>query len=58
MKTYQHYIDGKYVDPARGEWFYSIDPYRGEVWARMPRGTATDVDRAVSAAKTALTSGD
>ena len=58
MKTYQHYIDGKYVDPARGEWFDSIDPYRGEVWARMPRGTATDVDRAVSAAKTALTSGD
>ena len=58
MKTYQHYIDGKYVDPARGEWFDSIDPYRGEVWARVPRGTAADVDRAVSAAKAALTSGD
>jgi aldehyde dehydrogenase (NAD+) len=58
MKTYQHYIDGKYVDPARGEWFDSTDPYRGEVWARMPRGTAADVDRAVSAAKTALTSGE
>ncbi len=35
----------------------SVDPYRGEVWARMPRGTAADVDRAVGAAKTALNSG-
>ncbi len=37
MKTYQHYIDGAYVDPAEGEWFDSIDPYSGEPWARIPR---------------------
>ena len=55
MQTYQHYIDGKYVDPAQGQWFESIDPYRGEPWAKMPRGTAADVDRAVAAAKAALT---
>ncbi|MEM1300327.1 MAG: aldehyde dehydrogenase [Pseudomonadota bacterium] len=54
MKTYQHYINGEYVDPAQGEWFDSIDPYRGEAWARIPRGTAADVDRAVAAAKTAM----
>ena len=57
MQTYQHYIDGRYVDPAQGQWFDSTDPYRGEVWARMPRGTAADVDRAVAAAKKALSSG-
>ena len=57
MKTYQHFIDGAYVDPAGGEWFDSHDPYRGEVWARIPRGSAEDVDRAVAAAKRAMTTG-
>ncbi|MEM7189699.1 MAG: aldehyde dehydrogenase [Pseudomonadota bacterium] len=56
MKKYQHFIDGAYVDPAQGQWFDSIDPYRGEVWAQMPRGTAADVDNAVAAAKAALES--
>ena len=42
MKTYQHYIDGAYVDPAQGEWFDSVDPYHGEVWARIPRGIAAE----------------
>ena len=58
MKTYQHFINGTYIDPVHGEWFDSIDPYRGEVWAKIPRGTAADVDQAVAAAKTALTSSD
>ncbi|MEM9139677.1 MAG: aldehyde dehydrogenase [Pseudomonadota bacterium] len=58
MKTYQHFIGGSYVDPVQGEWFDSHDPYRGEVWAKMPRGTAADVDRAVDAASTALKSSD
>lgn len=40
MKTYQHYIGGHYVDPIGGQWFDSIDPYRGEAWARIPRGCA------------------
>ena len=57
MKTYQHFIDGAYADPAGGEWFDSHDPYRGEVWARIPRGSAEDIDRAVAAAKRAMTTG-
>ncbi len=57
MKTYQHYIDGAYVDPVQGQWFDSIDPYRGEAWAKVPRGTAADVDKAVAAATRALNSG-
>ena len=54
MKTYQHFINGEYVDPVQSQWFDSQDPYRGEIWAKMPRGTAADVDRAVGAAKAAL----
>jgi NAD-dependent aldehyde dehydrogenases len=57
MQTFQHFIDGRYVDPMGGEWFESVDPYRGEVWARVPRGTKEDVDRAVQAAKAAMYSG-
>jgi aldehyde dehydrogenase (NAD+) len=57
MKAYQHFIDGAYVDPAGGAWFDTTDPYRGEVWARIPRGTEADVDRAVAAAKRAMTGG-
>lgn len=54
MKTYKHFINGEYVDPIQGEWFESADPYRGEPWAKIPRGTAADVDRAVQAAKAAM----
>ena len=57
MKTYNHFIDGKQVEPIEGRWFDSIDPYRGEVWAKIPQGCAKDVDRAVQAAKRAMTEG-
>ncbi|HZY53725.1 MAG TPA: aldehyde dehydrogenase [Reyranella sp.] len=50
MKTYQHYINGQYVDPIEGKWIDSMDPYRGEAWAKIPQGSAADVDRAVKAA--------
>ncbi len=57
MKIYQHFIDGHYVDPIGGKWIDSIDPYSGDVWARVPQGCAQDVDRAVAAASRAMTSG-
>ena len=53
MKTYQHFIDGKYVDPQGGEWMDSLDPYTGKPWARVPRGCAKDADAAVAAAELA-----
>jgi len=56
-QTYQLFIDGQYCDPAGGEWFDTINPYTGETWARIPRGGADDVDRAVKAAKRALEDG-
>ncbi len=57
MKRYKLFIDGEYVDPVGGEWIESIDPYRGEAWAEIPRGSSQDVDKAVSAAHGAMTQG-
>ena len=57
MKTYQHFIDGQYVDPVSGRWFDSVNPYLGEAWARIPQGCAQDVDRAVAAASRAMREG-
>lgn len=53
VRTYGHWIDGEFVDPAGGEWFGSDNPYTGRAWARMARGSAADVDRAVESAERA-----
>jgi aldehyde dehydrogenase (NAD+) len=57
MKTYQHFIDGQYVDPIQGRWFDSIDPYLGQPWARIPQGCAKDVELAVQAAARSMREG-
>jgi aldehyde dehydrogenase (NAD+) len=54
LKTYRHFIAGQYVDPVAGKWIESMDPYRGEAWAKIPQGCAHDVDRAVTAASPAM----
>jgi len=57
MHTYQHWIDGAFVNPASGQWLDTIDPYQGKPWAKIPRGNAEDGARAVAAAKRAMDSG-
>jgi (Z)-2-((N-methylformamido)methylene)-5-hydroxybutyrolactone dehydrogenase len=57
MKTLGHFIDGAYVDPVKGNYIDSYNPYTGEVWARIPQGCAADVDRAVAAASRAMRQG-
>ena len=57
MKTYRHYIDGKYVEPISQRWFDTIDPYLGQPWAKIPQGCAKDVDLAVAAASRAMREG-
>jgi (Z)-2-((N-methylformamido)methylene)-5-hydroxybutyrolactone dehydrogenase len=52
------YIDGRWAESSSGQYFESDDPFRAAPWARVPRGTAEDVDRAVRAAHRALTSGE
>jgi len=57
LARYQHYIDGRFADPATGAWIESEDPVAGESWALIPRGGAEDADRAVGAAYRAFASG-
>jgi len=57
VKVYQHWINGAHVLPAGGEWLKTLDPYQGKAWARIPRGTKADADRAVAAAREAMYKG-
>jgi aldehyde dehydrogenase len=48
---YDHYIGGEYVPPASGKYFENPTPITGEVFTEIARGTAADVDRAVTVAE-------
>lgn len=48
------YIDGRWVDPARGNDFAVINPATEETIATISLGSAADVDAAVGAAKKAF----
>ena len=54
MKSYKLYIDGEWINSTSGKWFETENPYTGEVWAKISRGNAEDVDRAVKAASKAF----
>lgn len=54
MNTYQQLIGNEWCDPASGAWIDSVEPFSGDVWARVPRGNAADADRAVRAAHRAF----
>lgn len=57
MTDYQHWINGSFATPASGKWIETFDPYRGQAWARIARGTRQDADRAVAAARHAMYEG-
>lgn len=58
MKTYKLFIDGVWVEPQSGNYLETVDPYRNEPWALIPRGNAQDVEAAVAAAHRALHGGE
>jgi (Z)-2-((N-methylformamido)methylene)-5-hydroxybutyrolactone dehydrogenase len=47
-------IRGESTAAASGATYDSVDPFTGQPWARVPDGDATDIDRAVVAARAAL----
>ncbi len=51
------FIDGRFVDAAKGGRFTTVNPATGEPLAEMSAGTGDDIDRAVGAAKRAFKSG-
>jgi aldehyde dehydrogenase (NAD+) len=55
LVEYRMIIGGERVDSIGGAVYPSEDPFTAAPWAHAPDGTAADVDRAVSAARSALT---
>ncbi|MFG2888147.1 aldehyde dehydrogenase family protein [Streptomyces sp. NPDC048248] len=49
----RHYIDGSFLDAPHERFTDVVDPCTEEVIARIPEGSAADVDRAVAAALSA-----
>ncbi|WP_186395394.1 aldehyde dehydrogenase family protein [Stappia sp. TSB10GB4] len=54
ITAFGHIIDGKVVDRADKGGIDVVDPADGRVFARLPRGGAAEVDRAVEAARAAF----
>jgi 5-carboxymethyl-2-hydroxymuconic-semialdehyde dehydrogenase len=52
--TVEHYINGRWVEGARGETFETLDPSTNRTLARAWRGHAEDIDRAATAAHAAF----
>ncbi len=50
MKTYQMLIGGQWVDSTSKETFDDMNPFTGELYARVPKGDARDVDKVMAAA--------
>lgn len=50
MKTWQMFIGGQWVDAVSKATFDDLNPYTGEVYARVPKGDERDADRAMAAA--------
>jgi aldehyde dehydrogenase (NAD+) len=49
-----HFINGEYSKPNSNAYFDTENPYTGEVWAKIPRGDLSDVNKAVKAASLAF----
>lgn len=54
VETHSMLVGGRWVAASTNDTFDSFDPYTGQPWARVPRGTPSDVDAAVEAAATAF----
>ncbi len=50
----QHFINGQWVAASNGRTLPVIDPSTGEVFDTLARGNAADIDKAVAAARAAL----
>src|ERR1700676_3306720 len=57
VKTYQNYVNGQWVSSSTGETFPVFDPSTEEVIAHVASASASDVDKAVKAARAAFDSG-
>ena len=56
MNKIQNFINGSMVPPQNNAWLDCYEPATGEVYAQVPDSDITDIDLAVSAARTAFPS--
>jgi len=56
IKTLQHFVDGDWLDADNGQTFEILNPLDDTPYAYAAKGTATDVQKAVAAAKAAFSS--
>jgi aminomuconate-semialdehyde/2-hydroxymuconate-6-semialdehyde dehydrogenase len=54
IKQLQNFINGKYVDPIKGNYIDNYEPATGKVYSHIPNSTEEDVLLAVEAAKNAF----
>lgn len=54
---YKLFIGGEWIAASTGKTMDSVNPYTGQVWARVPAADATDVARAVASAREAFDNG-
>ena len=54
MMDLHHWIDGHFVPASEGGWIPVTEPATGKTFARCAAGTASDIDRAVQAARSAF----
>ena len=52
-EQYDNFIGGEWVAPVNGEYFDNITPVTGQVFTRVARSTAEDIDKALDAAHAA-----
>lgn len=50
---YENFIGGKWTPPVEGQYMENLTPVTGEVFCRVPRSTAADIELAVDAAHAA-----
>ena len=53
-KRYQMYIGGRWMDAANGKTFDDLNPYNGDLFAKVPAGKREDAKRAIEAAAAAF----
>jgi aldehyde dehydrogenase (NAD+) len=53
-KQWKHFIEGKFVAPTSGEYLQEYKPMTGELGEEISRGSAADVDAAVTSAHAAI----
>lgn len=54
QKQYELFLNGKFVAPSSGKYFWSVNPANGKRHARIARGEKKDVDAAVRSARRAF----